>query len=261
MQDDRLRHRAKKSLGQNFLQDQNVCRRIVDAIHISPEDIIYEIGPGRGAITRFINEAGPARYTVLEMDDDLAVRLDEDYPNIEVVRTDALKFDWKSLNELESCKIAGNLPYNVGSKLIWDIISNVTSMKLAVFMIQHEVALRLTAEPNNKAYGGLTAWVKNFADTRYLFKVPPTVFKPRPKVDSAVVAFKPLPKEEWPEKPEALSRLIKMLFQKRRKQLSTILKKEWSDEMATWFEENEVSPKARPENLTPSQFLGLSKCI
>lgn len=259
MQDEQPRHRAKKSLGQNFLQDQNICRRIVDAVRISSEDRIIEIGPGLGAITRFIHEAKPAHYTLLEMDDQLATRLDEIYPDIEVVRTDALKFDWESLNGLSPCKIVGNLPYNVGSKLIWDIVSRVKTMELAVFMVQHEVALRLTAEPGSKAYGGLTAWVKNFADTRYLFKVPPTVFKPRPKVDSAVVAFRPLPLKEWPENQRALSQLIKMLFQKRRKQLSTILKKHWNDDVAIWFEKNGVSPKARPETLAPSQFSGLSK--
>lgn len=261
MTQDRPRHRAKKSLGQNFLQDQNICRRIVDAIGPHPDDYIIEIGPGQGAITRFIVEGEPERFTVLEMDDDLAVRLEEDYPQINVVRTDALKFDWESLNDEKRCKIAGNLPYNVGSKLIWDIVSRVQTMEKAVFMVQHEVALRLTAEPGNKAYGGLTAWVKNFAETKYLFKVPPTVFRPQPKVDSAVVAFKPLPADKWPDNPEALSKLIKMLFQKRRKQLSTILKKQWSPEMEKWFEQEGVSPKARPENLTPEQFLGLSRCI
>lgn len=261
MNEDRPKHRAKKSLGQNFLQDQNICRRIVDAINLGPEDIIIEIGPGQGALTRFIAEGSPAKFTVLEMDDSLAERLDEDYPDLEVVRTDALKYPWESLNDLERCKIIGNLPYNVGSKLIWDIVSRVQTMEKAVFMVQHEVAMRLTAEPGNKAYGGLTAWVKNFAETRYLFKVPPTVFRPQPKVDSAVVAFTPLPVADWPENPDALSRLIKMLFQKRRKQLSTILKKHWSPEMADWFEIEGVNTKARPENLTPLQFLGLSKHI
>jgi len=206
-------------------------------------------------------EGEPARFTVLEMDDVLAERLDEDYPQLEVIRTDALKFDWESLNKEKQCKIAGNLPYNVGSKLIWDIVSRVKTLERAVFMVQHEVALRLTAEPGNKAYGGLTAWVKNFAETKYMFKVPPTVFRPQPKVDSAIIRFKPLPVEEWPENPEALSRLIKMLFQKRRKQLSTILKQFWSSEMADWFEREGISPKARPENLTPAQFLELSKYI
>lgn len=261
MSKDRPYHRAKKSLGQNFLQDQNICRRIVDSIDVQDDDYIIEIGPGQGALTRFIDDAQPARFTVLEMDDDLASRLEEDYSNLDVVRTDALKFDWESLNELERCKIAGNLPYNVGSKLIWDIVSRVKTMERAVFMVQHEVAQRLTADPGNKAFGGLTAWVKNFADTRYLFKVPPTVFRPQPKVDSAVVLFKPFPVAKWPENPDALSSLIKILFQQRRKQLSTILKKRWTSNVADWFERNGIDPRARPETLTPAQFLGLSQVL
>ncbi len=104
------------------------------------------------------------------MDDELADRLESAHSEIEVIRGDALKFSWESLNGLDSCKIIGNLPYNVGSKLIWDIVSKVKTLEKAVFMVQHEVALRLTAEPGGRAYGGLTAWVKNFADTKYLSK-------------------------------------------------------------------------------------------
>lgn len=260
MNDDRPKHRAKKSLGQNFLVDQNVCHKIVDAIRPGPDDYIIEIGPGQGALTRHIVDAAPGKFTVLEMDDSLAARLEEDYPSIDVVRTDALKFPWESLND-KPCKIIGNLPYNVGSKLIWDIVSTVTSLEHAVFMVQHEVALRLTAQSDCKAFGGLTAWVKNFARTEYLFKVPPTVFRPQPKVDSAVIGFRPLPKGEWPENPGKLAELIKMLFQKRRKQISTILKKQWNPELEQWLDEQHISPKARPENLTPEQFSGLVKYI
>lgn len=261
MNQDRPKHRAKKSLGQNFLQDQNTCRRIVDAIQVSSEDHIIEIGPGQGALTRFLVEAAPAKLTLLEMDDSLAERLDEEYPGVEVVRTDALKFPWESLNDVDSVKIIGNLPYNVGSKLIWDIVSRVRSLEKAVFMVQHEVAKRLTAGPGNKAFGGLTAWVKNYADTKYLFKVPPTVFRPQPKVDSAVVAFLPRPVDSWPENPEKLANLIKLLFQKRRKQLSTILKKQWSPDVAAWFEAQDVMPSARPENLKPEDFASLAKLL
>lgn len=261
MTDNRPKHRAKKSLGQNFLIDQNICYKIVDAIHPDQSDNIIEIGPGQGALTGHIVDAKPKTFTVLEMDNDLATRLEEDYPDINVILTDALKFDWRSLNDGMPRKIIGNLPYNVGSKLIWDIVSQVESLEQAVFMVQHEVAKRLTAEPGNKAYGGLTAWVKNFAKTKYLFKVPPSVFRPQPKVDSAVVSFKPLALDARPENPEKLSELIKILFQKRRKQISTILKKKWTPEIEEWFENEGVSPKARPENLTPEQFLSLSMCI
>jgi 16S rRNA (adenine1518-N6/adenine1519-N6)-dimethyltransferase len=146
----------------------------------------------------------------------------------------------------------------VGSKLIWDIVSRVHTLERAVFMVQHEVALRLTAEPGTKAFGGLTAWVKNFCDTRYLFKVPPTVFRPRPKVDSAVVRFDPFPPDERPAAPDRLAGLVKLLFQQRRKQISTILKKRMTPEVEQWFRDEGVSPAMRPENLTPAQFRTLS---
>lgn len=261
MPEDKPRHRAKKSLGQNFLQDKNICRKIVDAIEPGENDYIIEIGPGQGALTEHLVDVGAHKLTVIEMDDDLAQRLEVTWPSLEVIRQDATKYPWTTLNEADSCKIVGNLPYNVGSKLIWDIVSQVTTLQRAVFMVQHEVALRLTAEPNNKAYGALTAWVKNFCRTTYLFKVPPTVFKPRPKVDSAVVRFDPLPVESWPNDKSRLAALIKMLFQQRRKQISTILKKHWSPEVELWFEKQGVSPKIRPENLSPEQFLSLSRVI
>ena len=254
--DGRTAHRAKKSLGQNFLKDDNICGKIVDALSIGPDDFVIEIGPGQGALTRHIVRAAPRAYTVIEMDDGLAQRLEEDYPDLEILRQDALKFPWSSLDQ--PCKIIGNLPYNVGSKLIWDIVSAAKGLTLAVFMVQHEVAMRLTAKPGNKAYGGLTAWVNNFAATKYLFKVPPTVFHPRPKVDSAVVAFLPFAEDERPSDPERLSGLLKILFQQRRKQISTILKKHWTPEVSAWFEENEIDTRVRPENLSPGQLRSLS---
>ncbi|WP_319543934.1 16S rRNA (adenine(1518)-N(6)/adenine(1519)-N(6))-dimethyltransferase RsmA [uncultured Pseudodesulfovibrio sp.] len=258
MSDELQKHRAKKSLGQNFLKDQNICRKIVDAIDPTENDFIIEIGPGRGALTEFLVETGARKLVALEMDDELARRLDERWPHLEVIRMDALKFPWESLNE-GPCKIIGNLPYNVGSKLIWDIVSRVQTLERAVFMVQHEVATRLTAEPGCKAFGGLTAWVNNFCTTTYLFKVPPTVFRPQPKVDSAVVRFTPLPVEKWPAAPDRLSELIKILFQQRRKQISTILKKRWNQSIEEWFESEGISPKIRPENLTPKQFSSLSE--
>ncbi|WP_338666910.1 16S rRNA (adenine(1518)-N(6)/adenine(1519)-N(6))-dimethyltransferase RsmA [Pseudodesulfovibrio methanolicus] len=251
-------HRAKKSLGQNFLTDPNICRKIVDALAPAPDDYIIEIGPGQGALTEHLAEVGARRLRVVEMDDELAEGLEERWPELDVVRTDALKFPWTDLNETGPCKIIGNLPYNVGSKLIWDIVSRVETLERAVFMVQHEVALRLTATPGTKAFGGLTAWVRNFCDTRYLFKVPPSVFRPRPKVDSAVVRFDPLPREDRPDDPDRLAGLIKLLFQQRRKQISTILKKRMTPAVERWFLDEGVSPSARPENLTPAQFRTLS---
>ena len=255
------RHRAKKSLGQNFLQDDNVCRKIVTQLTVGPDDKVIEIGPGQGALTRFIAAAGPKQYTVVEKDRDLAAALRTAYPDVDVVEADALEYPWADPEATTSCKIVGNLPYNIGSKLIWDIVSQAQTMHSAVFMVQHEVGLRLTAAPGVKAYGGLTAWVNNHCRTRYLFKVPPSVFRPQPKVDSAVISFTPLDAASMPDDPQSLSRLIKRLFQQRRKQVSTILKNEWSNEMSKWFERQELSPSIRPEKLTPAQMKSLAQVV
>ncbi len=251
--------RAKKSLGQNFLVDKNICAKIVDLLQLTPEDHVLEIGPGRGALTEFLIQAAPAGITVLEKDNELAERLEGRYPDLKVIRMDALDFQWEELTP--GTKVIGNLPYNIASKLIWDIVSKADMIAKATFMVQHEVALRLTAEPNTKEYGGLTVWVKNHATTEYRFKVPPHVFRPKPRVDSAIVDFFPLPEKKRPKNPEQLSTFIKMCFQKRRKQMANILKKQWNTQASEWFEYQKLSPKIRPENITPEQFESLSRLV
>ncbi|MDD4730496.1 MAG: 16S rRNA (adenine(1518)-N(6)/adenine(1519)-N(6))-dimethyltransferase RsmA [Desulfovibrio sp.] len=255
-----MEHRAKRSLGQNFLVDENTCRRIVDALHLSSDASVVEIGPGKGALTRYILEAAPRNYTAIEKDNALADRLQELYPQAQVRSEDALAFPWQTLND-SALRIAGNLPYNVGSRLIWDIVSRTARYERAVFMVQYEVALRLTADAGDKAYGSLGAWVRNFARTRLLFKVPPTVFRPRPKVFSAVVEFLPLPAELCPVDPEALAWTIRFCFQKRRKQLGNILKSQWNESINKWLSQQGLSGKSRPEVLTPRQFQMLSERI
>ncbi|WP_147821396.1 16S rRNA (adenine(1518)-N(6)/adenine(1519)-N(6))-dimethyltransferase RsmA [Salidesulfovibrio onnuriiensis] len=258
MNENRL-PRAKKSLGQNFLVDKNICAKIVAQLQINPDDHVLEIGPGRGALTEFLVSAAPASLTVLEKDNELAERLEGLYPEIGILQMDALAFDWQSLDP--GTKIIGNLPYNIASKLIWDIVSKAVNMTKATFMVQHEVALRLTAQPSNKEYGGLTVWVKNHTETEYRFKVPPHVFRPQPKIDSAIVDFFPLPLDQRPENPEQLSTFIKTCFQKRRKQLANILKKQWNEQIEAWFSEQGLSPQTRPENLSPGQFKSLSALV
>ncbi|MBU1248500.1 MAG: ribosomal RNA small subunit methyltransferase A, partial [Proteobacteria bacterium] len=131
---------AKRSLGQNFLVDENICRRIVDAVAPGPGDTLVEIGPGRGALTGFLVEAGPERYLTLEKDHALAAALSRAHPGVEVIDGDALQFDWDSLAGGQ-LKIAGNLPYNVASRIIWEIVHRVVGFERAIFMVQHEVAL------------------------------------------------------------------------------------------------------------------------
>ncbi|MHC1711205.1 MAG: 16S rRNA (adenine(1518)-N(6)/adenine(1519)-N(6))-dimethyltransferase RsmA [Solidesulfovibrio sp.] len=251
--------RPKRSLGQNFLVDGNTAAKIVATLGIVPGDTVIEIGPGRGALTGFIRDAGPTTYIALEKDRDLATRLTWAHPGAAVAMIDALRLDWRRLDRLPGVKLIGNLPYNIASPLLWDICEGSTLFCRGVFMVQHEVAKRLTATPGGREYGALTAWIGSFARAEYCFKVPPTVFRPQPKVDSAVVAFTPLPLSERPADPGALSRLLKLLFSLRRKQLGGILRPWRDDALVAYFSQNGISERDRPENLSPKQLEALSR--
>jgi 16S rRNA (adenine1518-N6/adenine1519-N6)-dimethyltransferase len=253
--------RPKRSLGQNFLNDPNVARKIVAALAIEPGDTVLEIGPGRGALTEFLMESGAGRVLALEKDADLAFELRRRWPGLGVVNSDALRFPWERLDRLPGLRIVGNLPYNVASPIMWDLVSRATGFARAVFMVQLEVAERIVAKPRTKAYGGLTVWLQNFVFPDKLFIVGPGVFHPRPKVDSAVVAFTPKPISLRPAEPEGLSRLIKRLYSMRRKQLGRILGGELSDIIRKYLKSENLGPASRPEELTPEQMLILSEYL
>lgn len=253
--------RPKRSLGQNFLSDPNIAAKIVAALAIAATDTVIEIGPGRGALTPLILAAGPGSYLALEKDRDLAARLARERPGAAVAMIDALRLDWRRLDRLERVKVVGNLPYNIASPLLWDLCAGATRLARGVFMVQHEVARRLAASPGGREYGALSAWVQSFARVDYLFKVPPTVFRPQPKVDSAVVAVTPVPAGERPEDPDGLAELLKLLFSMRRKQLGTILKGRLDAAALAWLAERDVSGRNRPEDLSPRQLSGLAMLL
>lgn len=251
--------RAKKSLGQNFLQDNNIARKIVDALGIGPEDRVVEIGPGPGALTSIIAARGPAALLLVEKDrhwaaERAAVAYDGVRPD--VLCADALTLAWEDMPSQWKC--IGNLPYNVASPLMWEIFSRSSGLARAVFMIQKEVGWRIMAEPGSDAYGALSVWVRVFMRPRLEFIVPPQVFVPRPKVDSAVLSF--TPRAERPDAGEraALAAVLHRCFQQRRKQLGTIFK-------GSSVREDALPPGAgivftdRPERLTPEQFRILAR--
>ncbi len=250
--------RAKKSLGQNFLQDRNIAERIVNQLDIGPEDHVLEIGPGPGALTRYIHAKGPRAFFVLEKDDHWAAEHATNPPAgdpvLTVVQGDALSYPWCTLTPGISWKVIGNLPYNVASPLMWDILSQASGLVRAVFMIQKEVGDRIVAVPGNKQYGALSVWLQSFCVPRRAFIVPPTVFKPRPKVDSAVLRFDPLPRTSMDFDSAALSWFLKVCFQQRRKQMQTILKGYFGSALAEGLASAGVEPTARPETLSPRQF-------
>lgn len=253
-------HRAKRKLGQNFLIDPNVARKIVGLLHVQPGDQVLEIGPGRGALSSVLLQSG-AQVVGVEKDLHLAGELKKLWPGMHVVAADALDISWSGLPEAGIHKIIGNLPYNVASPLIWDIVALCPEAESMVFTIQKEVGLRLTASPGTKAYGALSVWVQSFAHPRLEFVVGPHVFRPRPQVDSAVVSLVPLSQGPGPQERAALIALLRVCFQQRRKQLKTSLRDMWSDGVQSWFAAHNMSPKARAEELTPKQFLSLAQVI
>lgn len=251
--------RPKRSLGQNFLTDGNIARKIVDGLAVQDGEAVLEIGPGRGALTDLLL-ARTSRVFALEKDRELGPALKRTRPGLGVISGDGLTFCWEGLAPQGGIKIIGNLPYNVASPMMWEIVSRVPRLNRAVFMIQKEVALRLTAGPGSKAYGALSAWVQSFVRTELLFIVPPTVFKPRPRVDSAVVAFVPLDTGPVSDR-KALADTLHLLFQRRRKQIGAILKGRWSDEVQAWSMQHGIERTLRPENLTPEQLQSLAAIL
>lgn len=254
--------RAKKSLGQHFLKDARISGRIVDLLQIGPADRVLEIGPGPGALTDIIHARGPAVLRLIEKDTYWAghhAGLQRSEPDVEVMNADALEFPWESLEG--PWKIISNLPYNVGSPLIWDIVSRTPQLVRAVFMVQKEVAERLYARPGTRDYGALSVWVQSYVRVEWGFVVGPGSFSPPPKVDSAVVTFVPLPGEERPAQPEALARVLKLCFQLRRKQLQSILKRAGHADAAERLAGLGIAPEARPETLPPRTFQELAASL
>lgn len=268
---DELGPRAKRSLGQNFLQDRNIARKIVAALGIAPGDAVLEIGPGPGALTEFLLQARPGELILVEKDPYWAKeRMRSGEGALSVIMADALTMPWESF--AGSWKFVGNLPYNIASPLLWDICSRTPGLTRAVFMVQKEVGLRITAQPGTSAYGALTVWIQSFMRVRLEFIVPPHVFRPRPKVDSAVLSFEPL---DFPAQnavltddgndgrrgrterrhafdPAGLADTLKACFQLRRKQLGTIAR--YFGNSSESLEEIGIDPRLRPENLSPSSF-------
>ena len=249
---------AKKSLGQHFLVDNNVIKRIVTIGDIQGSDQVIEIGPGPGALTNLLRNLECKKLWLLEKDDAFAEK-HKDYvaqnkvDHMEVFHIDALTFDWKSL--AGEWKIIGNLPYNVASPLMWDIVSQTPQLSKAVFMIQKEVAQRIRAPEGSKTYGALSVWIQSYCKVERGFDIGPQAFSPPPKVDSEVIIFKPLPKEQLPQDPHNLSRLIKICFQQRRKQLHGVLQKALPHAYnANILEQLGVDMHCRAETLSPQYF-------
>ena len=266
---DHRPHRAKKSLGQNFLVDANLQRKIVAALGAGPEDEVLEIGPGRGALTRHL--VGTVHHLVLvELDDQLAAALQADYgarPDVTVVHRDFLKTHVSEHSEQpENLKVIGNIPYNVTAPIMFKVLERPRP-RCVVIMVQREVAYRMTASPGTSEYGALTVGVQSVARVERVMKVPRTAFRPVPRVESAVVRLHPLAPPPLTEREEHdLRALTRVAFGWRRKQFQRILRDHPRyalsvEEVARLESDSGLALTRRPETFSPDEFLRFSRLL
>jgi 16S rRNA (adenine1518-N6/adenine1519-N6)-dimethyltransferase len=239
-------HRPRKRFGQHFLHDPWVLARIVEAIHPAREDVVIEIGPGEGALTRPLLEKLDKLH-VIELDRDLAAGLAESLPKgkIEIHCTDALEFDFAAFPP--AMRIVGNLPYNISTPLLFHVARFAERIRDLHFMLQKEVVERMVAAPSTAAYGRLSVSLQARFRMRKLFDVSSGAFRPPPKVTSAIVRMEPL------ERPLKIDEdMLRRAFSARRKTLRNALA--GIDLVALG-----IDPGLRPENLSPADYARISE--
>jgi 16S rRNA (adenine1518-N6/adenine1519-N6)-dimethyltransferase len=260
----------RKRFGQHFLNQPRTAERIVESAELCPSDVVIEVGPGLGALTRFILSRVRQLHLV-ELDRDLAVFLEANLPatdcRVSFYRQDILTFDFGALgrSEGEPLVVLGNLPYNISSPLVFRLLESRRCLKRAVLMVQKEVGERLTAGPGGKDYGVLSVLLGIYARVRPLFVVGPSQFYPPPAVHSLVVLidFMAHPFTDAPSF-AFLRNLVSTCFQQRRKMLFNSLKG-FAGANPTLLQEtflaSGIDPKRRPETLSTEEFVQLAKAL
>jgi len=253
--------RPKQSLGQNFLSDQNYVLKIVNELKDTSEEghKVIEIGPGPGALTRVLYERYP-KMTAIEIDQRAVEFLATKLPGLKVINKDVLEVDWPQIASERNGKvnIIANLPYYIVSQVLFSLADSHKAIEKAIVTMQLEVAERICASPNTKAYGIPSVVFQLYANPKMCFKIPPTVFYPAPKVDSALITLdftKPHPALHSVDG-DQLRRVITEAFRKRRKMMRQSLKELLNQE---GLEMPEKWAERRPEQLTPSDFLELTR--
>ncbi|WIF95949.1 16S rRNA (adenine(1518)-N(6)/adenine(1519)-N(6))-dimethyltransferase RsmA [Caminicella sporogenes] len=262
-----------KSLGQNFLIDENIIYKIIDGAQIGKEDVVIEVGPGIGTLTQYLAERAK-KVLAIEIDKNLIPILEGEtlkgYENVEVVNADVLKVDiikliYEKLDG-QKVKVVANLPYYVTTPIIMRFLEEEIPVKDIVVMVQKEVADRMQARPNTKDYGALTVAVQYYCKPHVITKVPRSVFIPQPKVESTVIRLKVLdkPKVEVEDR-EIFFKVVKASFAKRRKTLLNSLSMSSlgldKEEIKKVLSMSSISEKRRAESLTIQEFAVLANNI
>jgi 16S rRNA (adenine1518-N6/adenine1519-N6)-dimethyltransferase len=262
-------HRARKSLGQNFLTDTDVLRSIAEAAELTAQTTVFEVGPGPGVLTQeLLARAG--RVVAVEKDERAVSFLGGPYrqmiagaPNLTVMEGDALTVDIDAaVGSTGDLVAAGNLPFNVGTAILNRLLADPARWRAWVFMFQREVALRLTAVPNTKAYGSLSLAVQSRTRVSAVVEVPPEAFMPAPRIHAGVVLFD---LRDPPAVPLALQpsfdRVVRSAFATRRKTLRNNLRRLWGAETDAVLDTAGVDGGKRPEQLPLSSFAALARAV
>jgi len=259
----------KKRLGQHFLVDRNILNKVIRTAQVGEEDVVVEVGPGLGEMTLALARLAK-QVIAVEIDPKLAEILEKklaDCPNVEVVKSDILKVDFRSFFKKEGhrIKVVANLPYQISTPLLFRFIEAREVFSTFTLMLQREVAKRMAALPGGREYGRLSVLLQMFLDLSVRFFVPPSAFFPPPKVESAVVHMgwkaKPMVEaqdEEW------FKKVVKACFGYRRKTLVNALKHSelpLPESVESRMEKIEIDPRRRPETLTIEEFIRLAEAL
>ncbi|MEC4685863.1 MAG: 16S rRNA (adenine(1518)-N(6)/adenine(1519)-N(6))-dimethyltransferase RsmA [Nitrospirota bacterium] len=250
----------KRKLGQHYLFDTAILKRLIEAADLAPEDTVVEIGPGKGILTLMLSEE--AREVVaIELDPYLCEHLKKKVSairNINLFCVDALKYPYHTLPPF---KVVANIPYYITTPIIFRLLAHRDRLISATLTVQKEVAERIVAPPGGKDYGVLSLMVQYYADTNIAFFIPKEAFKPPPKVDSAVVHLRILaePRISVPDE-RLFFRVIKTAFSQRRKTLSNSLKP-LAEDIKDILSAAGIDPRRRPETLSMEEFAGIAEAI
>lgn len=260
------KHQPRKRFGQNFLHDESIIDKIIQAISAKATDTIVEIGPGQGALTDALVDKAK-HITLIEIDRDLVKQLHKRYQdrdNVTIISQDVLTFDFARLaSEGNTLRIVGNLPYNISTPLIFHLLSYYSLISDMHFMLQKEVVERMASTPGEKSWGRLGIMTQYYTQAQYLFPVPPGAFNPPPKVESAIVRLQPysdIPLKADNEK--MLANVVRTAFNQRRKTLRNALKPLIKDLSVSDLENaTGINMGLRPEVLSLNDFITLSNQI
>lgn len=256
------RVKPKKNLGQHFLVDLNIARRIADTVDACPDIPVLEIGPGMGVLTQYLVTKA-REVKAVEIDRESVAYLHETFPSLQenIIGEDFLRMDLRQVFEGRQFVLTGNYPYDISSQIFFKMLDNRDLIPCCTGMIQREVALRMASEPGNKQYGILSVLIQAWYDVEYLFTVDEHVFNPPPKVKSAVIRMKRNDVTDLGCDEVLFKRLVKAVFNQRRKMLRVSLRQLFTNKPARLaFYEQDIMT-LRPEQISISQFIELTNIV